>query len=94
MVCCDIGHRVVSAMFAGMNENVWRDDASSTMKCDTASAVIITHSDCSVVFSSMGDLTPLLDMLELETHRGLDRCRSCLASQYFHLYCKNDIIPE
>jgi len=59
VACCDIEHTVVSTMLAGMNENVWRDIASYPMKCDTAGAVIITHSDSSVV-SPMGDLTLLL----------------------------------
>lgn len=54
MVCCDIEHTVISAMFAGMNENVWRDNASSTMKCYAAGAVMITHSDCGVVFPQRG----------------------------------------
>ncbi len=26
MVCCDFEHTVISAMFAGMNKSVWRDN--------------------------------------------------------------------
>lgn len=40
---------MASAVFAGMNENVWIDNACSTMKCDTAGAVTITHSDTEVL---------------------------------------------